>query len=560
VARTIAALALLAALTAFGISLFGHLAHPLLWQDEGETAMYGGRVLEHGYPKVHGERNVVYEFGTNLAQGVKERYDAYIGTTWGHFYFAAPAVWWARGADDLYDKTFRMRLPFAVAGALGVAWMLIAVLPAFRRDRRPVLAFSAGYFLMAALSVSLTLHLREMRYYPLFLLLSAAILQLHLARTRFGTVGPRSYAAGLLLLLVLLFNVFYSAWFVFGALLGLDRLLALRTARREGTPVRAVLEDFAPLALSLLCVAPLLVFYETFEIASVFSDAFDLGVERYLSNLEMAVGHFLRHEFLAAAIAARVAVGLVDARLRRRGVEPPPGPDRRAAVFLAAFATGYLLLGCVNPLLYERYFVILSPMLSLLFLLDAFALWASAPLLSSPDRAATARVVTALALAVLLVGTGLARSDEWRGRVAELREPYRGPLDFVIPYLASHYDDPSALVIATNYEAHPLMVYLGSHVIVGTSLNNIVAERSLSPDVVFPRRWWKRGLGELRGFLERGEFERHRFDLPDLPYNNNPALSRSPWIPDPHRFRTATLETPKNALTIHQRVVRGPER
>ena len=152
------------------------------------------------------------------------------------------------------------------------------------------------------------------------------------------------------------------------------------------------------------------------------------------------------------------------------------------------------------------------------------------------------------------------RGDEWRERMAELREPYRGPLDFVIPYLASRYDDPASLVIATNYEAHPLMVYLGSHVIVGTSLNNIVAERSLSPDVIFPRRWWKRGQGELRGFLERGDYERHTFDLPDLPYNNNPALSRSPWIPDPHRFRTAALENPKNALAIHQRVGADPER
>jgi hypothetical protein len=560
VTRSIAVLALLVAVAAFGASLFGHLAHPLLWQDEGETAMYGARILEHGYPKVHGERNVVYEFGTNLAQGVKERYDAYIGTTWGHFYFAAPAVWWARGAEDLYDKTFRMRLPFAIAGALGVAWMLVAVAGAFRRDRRPLVWFSAAYFAMTALSVSLTLHLREMRYYPLFLLLTAALLHLHLARTRFGTIGPRGYGAGMLLVLVLLFNVFYSAWFVLGALLGFDRLLALHIARRDGTPVRAVLEDFAPLVLSLVCVAPLLVFYETFEIASVFSDAFDLGVERYVSNLEMVVLHFLGHEFLAAALVARCAARLVDGRVRRRRIDPLPGPDRRVVVFLAAFATGYLLLGCGNPLLYERYFVILSPMLSLIFLLDAFALWATVPLLVAPDRASTARAVTAVAAALLLAGTGLVRGDEWRERMAELREPYRGPLDFVIPYLASRYDDPASLVIATNYEAHPLMVYLGSHVIVGTSLNNIVAERSLSPDVIFPRRWWKRGQGELRGFLERGDYERHTFDLPDLPYNNNPALSRSPWIPDPHRFRTAALKNPKNALAIHQRVGADPER
>jgi hypothetical protein len=76
-----AGLALAVAL--FAGLLFGRLAWPLLWQDEGETAMFARRVLEYGYPKIHGERNVVYQFGFDVARGIKERHDAYIGTTWG---------------------------------------------------------------------------------------------------------------------------------------------------------------------------------------------------------------------------------------------------------------------------------------------------------------------------------------------------------------------------------------------------------------------------------------------------------------------------------------------
>ena len=36
-----------------------HLGHPLLWNDEAETAMYGQRILTFGYPKVDDGRNVV---------------------------------------------------------------------------------------------------------------------------------------------------------------------------------------------------------------------------------------------------------------------------------------------------------------------------------------------------------------------------------------------------------------------------------------------------------------------------------------------------------------------
>jgi hypothetical protein len=90
-------------------------------------------------------------------------------------------------------------------------------------------------------------------------------------------------------------------------------------------------------------------------------------------------------------------------------------------------------------------------------------------------------------------------------------------------------------------------------VIIGTSGNNLERDRRLEPDVVLPRRWWRRGSGELRRFLERGEFERRTFPIPDLPSNTTPALSRSPWILDTHRFRTPALDDPAAALTLYER-------
>jgi hypothetical protein len=123
--------------------LFGSLSHPLLWQDEAETAMFGRRVLEYGYPKVHGPRNVVYQFGFDAAMGVKERCDAYIGTTWGQFYFATIGLALAGEGGDLYGKTLRLRLPFALAGAAGVLVPLLALLPALS-GARARLAFASA--------------------------------------------------------------------------------------------------------------------------------------------------------------------------------------------------------------------------------------------------------------------------------------------------------------------------------------------------------------------------------------------------------------------------------
>jgi hypothetical protein len=540
-------LLLCAALLAYATLQFGQLGHPLLWQDEGETAMYAERVLEYGYPVVHGKHNVVYEFGSNVAQGVKEGLDAYIGTPWGHFYFAVPGLLWAAGVRDPWLRTRRLRLPFALAGAAGLALMLGAVLPVYRGRRRRAVAFAACFFGLAASSVSLQLHLREVRYYPLLVLCMGAVLWLHLRHAVFGLIPPRRYRWLLAPLLWLLWNVFYPAWFAVTGLLALER--AATAWRSRGAARREALGDLLPLALAAVAVAPLLVFFETFQIAGAFSREQGLGLGGFAANLGRVGLHFLRHELLGPLLVVRALVLWSE-----RGSAAARDLERRVAGGLALFALGYAAAACVNPLAYERYFVVLSPIVSLVFLLDAFRLGARLP---ARLRLRHARGWTAAGLLALLGLSLAARLPELRGRLLEITTPYRGPLDFVVPYLLDRYPHSEALIVATNYENHPLMYYLGSRVIVGTSLANITRDRLLEPDVVIPRRRWRRGLDELRRFLAAGDFERHRFPVEDLRWNNIPALSRSPWVPDPHRFRTPLTADEALQLEIYERVPRG---
>jgi hypothetical protein len=81
-------------------------------------------------------------------------------------------------------RTVRVRLPFALAGAIGVAVWLWGVLPALPRERRQ--GFAAAYFALCTLSISLMLHLREARYYPLLVLVLGGLVAVHL---RHGVLG-----------------------------------------------------------------------------------------------------------------------------------------------------------------------------------------------------------------------------------------------------------------------------------------------------------------------------------------------------------------------------------
>jgi hypothetical protein len=526
------------AVTGFGGMLLGHLGHPLLWSDEADTAMFGTRVIEHGYPKVHGPRNVVYQFGPNVALGIHERFDAYIGTTWGHFYFAVPGLLWAERVDDPWQKTARLRLPFALAGAAGLGLWVAALAPALGPDPRRRLRFAALFFALAAVSVSLLLHLREVRYYALLVLLGGALARAHLRRSVYETLGARRYAVEVAALLVLLFHTFYAAFFAAAPLLALERAAAAWRGRGS-------LRDLVPFALAAVCVAPALVFFETFAIAGAFARDLGLGPRAWAANVAAVGLHLLRHEMLAPALLARAAVVATGAG---------PAAARRVAAGLLAFAAGYVALGAGNPLALERYFVVLSPLLLGAFLLDAFSLVASLPARwpALPRRRAAALVAAGLVLAT--AGLRAPAFPEVAGRVRELRTPYRGPLDFVVEWVRASYPRPEALVIATNYEEQSLMYYLGAHVIVGSNLNNLRADRLLEPDLVIPRRRWPRSLRELGPLLAKGEWEAVRLPVRDTHWNNVPALSRSRFVPDPHRFETPATDDPDAQLVLYRRV------
>jgi hypothetical protein len=529
--------ALCVAVAAFATMLLGNLGHPLLWSDEADTAMFGTRVLEYGYPKVHGPDNVVYQFGPDIALGVKESFDAYIGTTWGHFYFAVPGLWWAQAATDPWEKTRRVRLPFALAGAVGLALWLAAVLPALGPERGRRLRFAALFLALGALSVSLLLHLREARYYALLVLLAGAIARVHLRRSVYATLSTRRYTLELAALLFLLFHTFFAAWFAFTALLASERVVAVW--RR-----RAPTADLLPFALSVALVTPFLAFFETFRIAAAFAPELELGPRVWAANVLDVGRHLLRHEMLAPALMCRAAVAWTRCGGDLEG---------KVSARLLGFGAGYLLLLAANPLVFERYFVVLSPLLLCAFLLDAFALARGLRARGSrrPRRGASAAVAAGIALLTLLVR--LPSGAEILGRLAELRTPVAGPLDFVIPHLLASTPRPQELIVATNYEEQVFMYYLGAHTIVGTTLNNLLADRELVPDVVVPRRGWPRSLRELGPFLRRGEWHELRFPVRDVHFNQVPSLSRSRFVPDPHHFETPATDDPEAQLVLYWR-------
>jgi hypothetical protein len=533
--------------TLFAWLVLAGLDAPLLWEDEAETAMWGRRILEFGYPKVHGrDGGVLYGVHHPTALGIRQPLDAYVGSPWGQYYFAAAPVAWSDAADDLAERTWRVRLPFAVAGWLGTVLLGIVGASSWPPAAGGRARFWLGYGVCLVLSVSLQLHLREVRYYPLVVLGVSAAAWLAAHRHVRGDLAPLLHTLLLAPVLWILFNLFYPVFAAITATAGCALgLRALRSPASARVRALELTRDAAPYLLAFAAALPLVAIYGISDQDRSFADTY--GPANPLGRrIGWAAWYLLRYELVVPAVLGALALGLA---LRRAG-------SARGELRVLVGAC-HLLLGLVaiwvalvarTPLFFERYLVALSPVLGIATVLAVGGLLA---LRETPARRCAQAGIAAIALA--LAGSAAVRVPELRGRWTELLEPYRGPLDHVIPYLAERYPDPAELVIATNYEDFSYMFYLRAKTTFGfyAPLEVRIHDLETAPDVIIPRPWMA-NLRALQHLAAQGEYVPHEFPVANVLVNNLPELSHNP-SGAVHRFTSPVVGRDGKALVIGER-------
>jgi len=543
--RRLAIAVLLAGPVLFALLLFKHLAYPVLWNDEAETAMYGLRVLEYGYPRVHDPRNILYPSPLAPEIGIHQASDAYVATTWGHFYVGAIGAALASRFEDPYQRTFWLRLPFALLGWLGLWVLLAAVLPALP-DRCTRFAFTGLFFWLACAQVSLILHLREARHPPLLVLLtSLALLGWVRARERGGAAWSWLSAGAL----AGVFCTFYPAYLALGVGLLLDALVAAYRRSPESRLKRSLAAELAPLLGSLVVVAPLLAFFDTLRVSAAHAQLAPFDLQVYAENIGAMLVFLIRHEHLGMLLVLRAGLFVAARTIPDTTTGSFDTSIRALARTLLVIAAAYALVMALNPSLFERYLTPIGPWISAVALLDATRLWrrvqAGLPLSRRRTSLLAAAVLGSAAITLAWHAPALA------GRWHEIWHQYRGPMDEVVAFVRESYPDTSKLVVATNYEDVVLMYYLDARV---RGPAEIRGERVV-PDVVVARR--RHMPGRLSSLIESGVYRVAVMPVRDLPFNNIPELQR--WKPlvehgmPTHQFRTPQAQNPREGLRVYWR-------
>ena len=531
----------------FSLSVFKHISYPLFWQDESSTAMGAQRVAEYGYPKVHGRKNIYNDMPMDTTIAVN-KHDALVGgANWGQYYFGVIGHKLAERTDDLYAKTGLFRMPFAVLGIIGLALWVFFMLR-FCPDKFSKHLFTALFIFFSLLSVSLTLLLREARYYSILIFCTALVMGLY-NTYRFYKPFNKIVFIGIEVLALFIIFVSYSPMYVASLLtLGLSELIIAVPIYRKTNFIQAwkhTLPLIILAAASILSIWPMIIEYNYFEaMKAINKEGLQVTWDVYKEHIAAIFGYFKNYGFLWLAVALRALVWCNHKKLKAQRT-----PLFKVSNFLTLFFIIVAFTVARSPqMMYTRYFVCLLPAISFIMIFDAFMLWHCYA--TRKQKTLNYKVaLPAIVFVVLFFSSLVNILPQLKGHLYEITHQYKGPLDHTIPYIKENFTRADTLIIAANYEEYAYMYYLNSKVLIGFAGTNVAEEAQLVPDIIAYRKFWPRFYNVFNNYFQRAAYDPVMFPVADDLINNIPELNLVPALN--HKFKTVHTENPKEATYLY---------
>ncbi len=553
----------LLAIILFSFCVVKNIGYPLFWNDEGETVMYAKRILEHGFPKVHDSKNVVYLLFVDQKTAVHQETDAYLGAMWGGYYYGAFAEFFAARFDNIYTKTAVFRIFFAILGIAG-----LIILAGSLKDLLPeneFYLFVALFFLLEIESVSIQLHLKEARYYSVVIFLSALIFYIH-TKYRFAQkINFKTYAIFFALFTFLLFNVFVPVVSVIMISFCLFEVFKFFQTR----DIKQFILNNLPIALALLFIIPLFFIFPLIKLSSLYSTSYNLDISWTIRKFVGIYRYFVTYESFVFIIAVKLFLILLR---RIKGVNNQSLQMEKLfelSMFLMSFLVIYSVVISKVPMYYayQRYFILLQPISKLILLIDLYLLVNIAgnydiKFFKRFQALSSSVKFTVIVLCVFFFQI-INNPQLYADRIYEMFHQYKGPVDFVVEYIQENFEKPEDVVIATNYEECSYMYYLDSKVIVGHVFNNLEEDLKQTPDVIIIREAYINTPEKMRIFktvVDKARYETIKLPVFGLPINNTPELQKNTSNHViRHHFKTATPSTEKLKLRILRRIDNNDE-
>ena len=507
------------------ISVFKNIAYPLMWADESMTAMGSERVVEYGFPKAHDGKNVVNDMFCSTPRVAVNANDAFIGgANWGQYYFGAIGYKLANSSDDLYTKTGIFRSTFAIMGLLGLFILAFAV-SKFFDDTFYKYLFISLFLLAELISVSMALHIREVRYYSPALFFSSAVIALYLLYRFHKPFNKIFFSIGLAALLWITFNMFSPLYFIFILAIGISEaviyVFQYLKSKNLKVALMACFPAVAAILISYIAVYPLLDYFKTFEMKKILDGFYHFNSAMYWWHFSNEVRYFGKLELLWLAAAMRIAIFVNYKKVSSRYSELFSVSNFLTLLFIIFLFS----VPNIDSPMFTRYLIYMQPVVAIIAIIDFIILLRVFPYYNT-KTSKTKAAIPVLIFATFFGFTVANNLPFLAGHMYEMTHQYKGPLDYTIPYIKANYTKPEDLTIATNYEETSYMYYLKSKVIVGFVGNNLPEDTAYQPDLISYRQSLGSNFeGVFNLYLKRAPYTRTAFPAKDIPLNNIPELN-----------------------------------
>jgi len=272
----------------------------------------------------------------------------------------------------------------------------------------------------------------------------------------------------------------------------------------------------------------------------------------YRANLEVIWRYFASSDFIYLAVFSKICLVVFLVSASSKAIASSDKLKIRFSILLTIFFIIYFFaIARIPNFPYTRYFIPLQPILALVIILDLVVVY-NFIARYRPSVMIYARSLLTVIVAVFVVVNISTNYEYLKGHLFEMTHQYKGPLDYVIPYIKERYKNTDNLVIATDHEETSFMYYLNAKVIIGYVGNNLEQDSQIIPDIIVYRKGHEFFLPIFLDFLKRQQYERISFPVINCPVNNLPELN---WVPpDQHQFWTGVTldERKKMAIFVRQ--------
>lgn len=521
------------------ISIIRNIGYPLLWNDEAETIVYGSRIIKYGYPKVSDGKNAVYLLEDKQKYGINKKYDAYLGSGWLQYYFSIPGILIADKIPNLYQKTAILRIPFVFIGFAGLLLYLF-LLQKLLNEKKLVFWGGILFYIFTISSVSLYLHLREARYFSLSLFLLAIYFIIDLKHFFFREISFKKYLLFSSLLILLIFNTYYPISIIIIIFSLVKNILLNNKIKIFKNKFSLTLsinipkidqKNFISFFVWSISIMPLVIFFHNWQISKELSNIYHYSVYKYFNNLLSIIIFYCNYEFLYLLIFLKILLVYFSKYIKSKYFD--------ISKYFTIFIITYCLIIARSPMLFERYYIILQPIITIIIILDIFTL-------TSLYHNFFKKLLPGILLLFLLIL--FSRWSLYSKWYEGITKPYKGPLDFIILYIQKNYQTPKNLTIATNYEETSYIYYLNCKIEIGY-LGNFPIDKKRLPDFIIYRRNYNQYQNQFLSILSKHKYQKIYFPIIDYPYNNIPELN----FPQPHLFSTPETNIKEIQLSIYKK-------